>query len=245
MTFLYKLATNNFTVVYLLIANILLFGTSTNVYPQKPTVAPMNANCFMDPKLQKMRSIELAALVAADQKERVTLNKISNIKKINQNGIDQLNSNDLSRRKRVGEIMGEGCLKTAADYTAASIIYLHGDVPDHYYQAFIWANKASVLGDTEQKRLVAMSIDRYLVSIGKKQLFGSQFQASDTTNWCFCLQPVEPAFSDSDRVKYLQKKINVQYKFLLSLNKGNKHCTDIECPINLASSPQGSVPGFW
>ena len=56
---------------------------------------------------------------------------------------------DLIRRKRVGEIFGEGCFKTAKDYSAASLIFQHGDTPDHYYQA-LWANRAVELGDISQ-----------------------------------------------------------------------------------------------
>ena len=72
------------------------------------------------------------------------------------------------------EILGEGCFKSAEDYAAASLIYQHGDSPDHFFQAFIWALRAVQLGDFQQKSLVAMTVDRYLISSGKKQLFGTQ-----------------------------------------------------------------------
>ncbi len=43
-----------------------------------------------------------------------------------------------------------------------------------FFQTFIWAKKAVELGDPSQKRLMAMSIDRYLINIGHKQLFATQ-----------------------------------------------------------------------
>lgn len=39
----------------------------------------------------------------------------------------------------------------------------------------IWSRKTEELGDKNGKSLSALAIDRYLVSISKKQLFGSQF----------------------------------------------------------------------
>jgi hypothetical protein len=247
MAFLPNRTANNLIIGYILLTNICLFGISNNVYSQKATLAPIDTitTCSIGSKLQKMRSKELSTLVEADQKDRSIFNNIKEFNRISQKQIKQLNSNDLRRRKRVGEIMGEGCIKTAADYAAAALIYQHGDVPDHYYQAYIWANRAVDLGDSKQKPLVALTIDRYLVSIGKKQLFGSQFHSSDSTNWCTCLQPIEPTFPDAYREKYSQKKLNEQYKLLSSLNKKNKHCTYTECPMQLSPSPQGTVPGFW
>lgn len=53
-------------------------------------------------------------------------------------------------------------------------MYQHGDVSDHYYLAFMWALRSVALGNEDVKSLVALTVDRYLVSIGKKQLFGSQ-----------------------------------------------------------------------
>ena len=108
----------------------------------------------------------------ADQKERENFAKITELQR------SIFLENDLARRKRVGEIFGEGCLKTPRDYLNAALIYQHGEVSDHYYQAFIWANRALSLGDDKASQFVALTIDRYLVSIGHKQLFGSQAYSS-------------------------------------------------------------------
>ncbi|MBA2649729.1 MAG: hypothetical protein H0U75_09100 [Legionella sp.] len=211
--------------------------SSTAAFSQQ---LPALATCISDPRLQIIRSKELHTMYLADQKERVGFGTDMSRKEIN-----QLIEQDLKRRKRVGEIMGEGCISTMEDYAAAALIYQHGDVPDHYYQAFIWASKALSLGDLKQKALVAMTIDRYLISIGKKQLFGSQFQASSTSGWCTCLLPVEQSFPDSLRMDYLEKKLSEQFKFLLTLNKDKKNCPSNECDIKLSPSLKGSVPGFW
>ena len=217
---------------------VLVYFNNSIAFSQKYLLA--EPTCLNDFKIQKTRSKELAQLLRLDQKERENFDKNITPSKINESIM-----NDLTRRKRVGEIMAEGCFKTASDYTAAALIYQHGDVPDHYYQAFIWANKAITLGDLKQKHLAAMALDRYLISIGKKQLFGTQFYAANAINGCFCLQPVEPSFPESLRMKYLGKKLADQYSYLSKLNEAKKNCQTPECPTKLFSTPRGTILGFW
>lgn len=194
--------------------------------------------CIEQADKQTARSQELKELVDADQTERVDFEFKTEEERAT------LFNNDLVRRKRVGEILGEGCFKTAEDYAAASLIYQHGDSSDHYFQAFIWALRAVQLGYTQQKPLVAMTIDRYLISLGKKQLFGSQAYASDLTGWCYCLEKVELSFPDSFRKEYSGHSLEERYAWLTSINQG-KACSDIECPVPRKPSPRGTVPGFW
>lgn len=147
--------------------------------------------------------------------------------------------------KRVGEILGEGCFKTSDDYVGAALIYQHGEVPAHFYQAFVWANRAVQLGDAHQTILVAVAIDRYLVSIRRMQLFGSQTYASDATGWCYCLEPAEPTFPDTLRKEYAGAFLDERYEWLASVNEG-KDCSNVPCSkLRLQPSPKGSVPGFW
>lgn len=221
----------------LLIIMLLNFSYSSIALSQNQLIP----TCSTDNKLQETRSKELAQLLSLDQKEREHLNHYKAVKEMNK-GIN----NDLIRRKRVGEIMAEGCLKTASDYVAASLIYQHGDVPDHYYLAFMWANRAIALGDVKQKGLAAATIDRYLISIGKKQIFGTQFYADNIIqDGCFCLQPVERSFPDSLRMKYIGKKLSNQYNYVSELNNQKINCSLIECRTKLSSTPKGTIVGFW
>lgn len=194
-------------------------------------------SCADHPEIQEERSQELQRLKEADQREREGFEQFSEAQ------WQQLWENDLIRRKRVGEILAEGCFHVAKDYMAASLIYQHGDVPDHYYQAFIWANRAVELGDEDAKHFVALTIDRYLVSIGKKQLFGSQAYV-DHIGGCFCLQPIEKSFTDTIRKDYLFPSLQEMYQWLASVNEG-KDCLNNECETSLKPTPHGSVPGFW
>lgn len=152
---------------------------------------------------------------------------------------------DLERRKRVGEILGEGCFKSADDYAAAFTVYQHGNTSDQYLQAFLWSKQALAMGKSHMKGDVAMAVDRYLVSIGHKELFGTQ--ASQTTlGGCWCIQPIEDSFPENIRSEY-RGGPNADYTglaYLKILNKGTS-CPAEYCPTNLLPSPRGIVPGFW
>lgn len=194
--------------------------------------------CPYQPALQIQRSKELQSLAETDQKVRLEFEKLSQEERF------QMMKDDLLRRRRVGEIMGEGCLKTAADFAAAALIYQHGDVPEHYFQSFVWANRAVQLGDQTQAHLAAAAIDRYLVSIGKKQLFASQGGAGLKPGACFCLQQTERSFPDARRKSYSGHSLQKGYEMLAIVNKGKK-CPNVECSAPLKPSPKGTVPGFW
>lgn len=155
----------------------------------------------------------------------------------------QMAVNDLKRRKRVGEILAEGCFKNASDYFAAAMIYQHGNAPDHFFQAFIWAQKAVALGDSAAKDLVALTIDRYLIKSGHKQIFGNQLEKVENRT-CLCMDPVEESFPDSKRSEYLGRGLADQIAYLKE-KTGNNLCTPLSCAVDLKPSPPGTVIGFW
>ena len=197
--------------------------------------------CFQDLASQETASKELQALVKADQEVRFAV--IKNGYKMTEIDMKEFTYGDSVRRKRVAEIFAEGCFSKAQDYAAAALVFQHGVTPDHFFQTFIWAKKAIELGDPSQKQLMAMSIDRYLVSTKRKQLFGSQAMKPDSSN-CWCLYPIENTFTDSMRKQYMNKSLADQTKWLESLNQ-NQKCEQVECKMDLESPKTGDVPGIW
>lgn len=188
--------------------------------------------------LQKIRSAELQEILILDQKDR------EHPDFSNQEAIKKISINDEKRRKRVAEIFAEGYLKTASDYHVAALVFQHGTVPDHYYQAYIFAKKGVELGDVSQNQLAALAIDRYLISIGRKQLFGSQYNMYDMKKTCYCMQPVQANFPDNKRKKMAYFNINERYAFMQQLNA--KECPQkINCQSNLKDNMPGSIPGVW
>ena len=212
----------------------------------KPAHASSNEAIDMpcaDLRTQSQRSLELRKILEADQADRGWQTKGQ---QPSQKLLEEMSRHDLVRRKRVGEIFGEGCLKTVADYRAAFFVFQHGNVPDHYFQAFIWAKHALGLGDDRAKSDVAMAIDRYLVSIDHKQLFGTQASMPSPSK-CWCIQPVDETFPQSIRDEY-RGGGNSDYTglaYLKILNVAQKDCPVAYCNKDLQPSPKGLVPGFW
>jgi hypothetical protein len=197
----------------------------------------------MKPDIQTARSEELQKLYNEDQFDYRAQIAADPTAPLDLKKMEQMANDDLKRRKRVGEILGEGCFQKSADYAAAAMIYQHGNSPDHYFQAFTWAKEALTLGDVREKSEVAQALDRYLVSIGHKQLFGTQLFKGPSTN-CYCLQPTEETFPNSTRENYLPDKASYGMTFLTNYN-GQNHCPKPTCPTNLLPTPKGTVVGFW
>lgn len=195
-------------------------------------------HCWQDPSKQKLRAQEIHELFVADQRDR------ENFESLNQQELHMLAENDLIRRKRIGEIFAEGCFKHATDYLDAAYIFQHGDVPDHYFQAFVWANKADELGEPNAKHLAAIAIDRYLIHTGHRQLFASQAIRNQETQGCYCLQEVENTFPDSQRVQMSGVSLQARINWVKSLNEG-KNCTEVFCSTHLKPTPKGSIAGYW
>lgn len=195
-------------------------------------------------EVQTQRSRELQKIRKADQADRAWQVNLEKGMQPSLKLLEKMNRNDLTRRMRVGEIFGEGCINSAADYEAAFIVYQHGNTSAHYFQAFLWAKEALSLG-SPVKGEVAMAIDRYLVSIGHKELFGTQ-AAQPILGGCWCIQPIEESFPESIRDEY-RGGSNAAYTglaYLKVLNKGSS-CPAAFCDTKLSPSPRGTVPGFW
>jgi len=193
-------------------------------------------SCHEDTVRQELRSKELQDLVKADQEDRALPPEKMQW--------EQVLPRDENRRKRVGEIFGEGCFKDSKDYAAAALIYQHGNTPDHFYQTFLWAKKALDLGDPSQSRLMVMGLDRYLVNIGHKQLFATQ--ANKPGNECWCMEEVEKSYPEKDRVKFAKTGLQEAMQWVNSLNSNQASCMPAKiCSKRLLDSKSGTVPGFW
>jgi hypothetical protein len=156
---------------------------------------------------------------------------------------------DEARRVAVAKIFAEGCLKSADDYLRASVVFQHGVVPDHYFQAYIWASRAFDSGRIEAGTMIGNGVDRYLMHLGQKQLFGGQAQmvteGPEARSGCFCLWPVEPSFPDSIRDKYHFKTRAEIQAWLESLNQGKAGCSSGTCQVEAKPVHRGSIPGLW
>lgn len=196
--------------------------------------------CDEDPRRLKLRSAELHAIMQADQDDR-------------KGPIDWaiIGKRDESRRKRVGEIFGEGCFSKAEDYGAAALVFQHGNQPEHAFQCYLWAKEAVArgllkMGEVDLKLLSLSGADRYLVGKKHKQLFATQYNRLKSNKDCRCLQPIESSFSDQQRIDAGSTTIHEALQYVLEKNASIPACKGATfCDSELEPSPKGILPGIW
>jgi hypothetical protein len=113
----------------------------------------------------------------------------------------QVGARDKQRQARVSEIVTAGGAKAADDFYHAAMVFQHGDEPEHYQKAHEWAMRAVELNPefTRARWLAAATEDRYLMSMGKPQKYGTQFRKVDGV---WQLYDVDPSVTDEERAKW-------------------------------------------
>ena len=157
---------------------------------------------------------------------------------------DDIIERDKARRREVAALFGEGCLRTAQDHHDAALVFQHGQVPDHYYQAYLFARRAVALGDEEASWLVPRAIDRYLLSSGYAQLFGSNFtcqQGEDGERSC-CMEPAANGFTDEQRAAMGEPPLAEK---LASFAERMGEAEGRVCEGDRPDPPRGLFPGVW
>jgi hypothetical protein len=94
---------------------------------------------------------------------------------------DKIAARDLERRSQVHKLLESGALKTAADFHDAAFIYQHGQTSDDYILSHVLGTVAVAKGDATSLWISAASLDRYLQSINRPQIFGTQYLSSNNS----------------------------------------------------------------
>lgn len=105
---------------------------------------------------------------------------------------------DDARLARARELYASGGLRTGADWWHAAMILQHSSDADDYLLAHEMSVAAVVKGDENAKWLVAASEDRFLMRIGRKQRFGTQYEPADEPGK-YRLASTDPAVTDELR----------------------------------------------
>lgn len=142
-------------------------------------------------KPQATENVELARMFKEDQDDR----------KPGLHGIDWavVKPRDDVRLARVRELYATNALHTGADWLHAALILQHGNEPDDYLLAHEMCVAALAEGEQGAKWLVAASEDRFLMGIGRKQRFGTQYEPASEAGK-FRLAPVDSRVADGLRV---------------------------------------------
>ena len=110
---------------------------------------------------------ELKHLVAADQADRQFSGTPTKAQ------LKQMSQRDAVRFRRVKQILSVATEFNADEFDAAALLFQHADKPEDYITAHELAACADALGKISS--LAALAEDRFLVSIHRRQRFGSQF----------------------------------------------------------------------
>lgn len=84
---------------------------------------------------------------------------------------------DAARRAETQKLLAAGALKSAEDFREAAFVFQHGGATDDYLLAHTLAMVAVAKGDKTAMWIAAATLDRYLMTVGQKQVFGTQFTA--------------------------------------------------------------------
>ncbi|MFC4293265.1 hypothetical protein ACFOWX_12645 [Sphingorhabdus arenilitoris] len=91
-------------------------------------------------------------------------------------------SGDAERLARTKQLLENGELKAGVDYYRAAFIFQHGNTPEDYLRAHHLAVIAVSLGYKQALWISAATLDRYLLNIGKKQIYGTQYRSVNDVN---------------------------------------------------------------
>ena len=126
----------------------------------------------MPPETDNLRVEELHN---ADQKDREKVYTSSK-------EVEAMKLRDLARRKETLELMSRGEVNTQNDLYRAAVIFLHGAEPKDFLTAHRMATIATIQGHRGARWLTVASLDRFLMSIGLPQVYGTQFEHNDEDN---------------------------------------------------------------
>ncbi len=154
---------------------------------------------------------ELRALFDADQADRRALAEGT----LSQ---PELSVRDMQRRQRLEELVADGVLVNGDDYYYAAYLLQHGNTPEEYRRAHDFAAQAATRGSRPARWLFAATLDRWLVSRGEQQQYGTQYVRVGPHG--YAIYTVDPQVSDEERAQYDVPSLGAQLRMLTDRNGG-------------------------
>ena len=137
----------------------------------------------MPPETDNLR---LEELFAADQKDREKIYAAAE-------DVSALKARDYERRRETFEMLGRGEINTSNDLYRAGVLLLHGAEPKEFLASHRLAVMAAINGHRPSRWLAAASLDRFLMSIGLPQTYGTQFEYNKDENRYQLRLPIDDA----------------------------------------------------
>lgn len=136
---------------------------------------------------------ELEIMYEEDKKQR------ENCDFENREQVEELDKDTKLRILKTKKLLPD--LDTSEIWNCHYVAYLlqHGEGSEDYKLAHDYAEKAVKLGSKATRWLYAATLDRWLVSLGKKQKYGTQFLKTEN-GWV--LAPMDNSITDEERISW-------------------------------------------
>ncbi len=126
--------------------------------------------------------------------------------------------NDSTREARVYELLDSNKVRTSADYSNAALIFHHGEDSVAYGLAVKLMKKSIELDSSKNKWFLAVMSDRYLLSINKPQIYGTQYKRLDN-NVVVREELDSTKITDAERIEYGVETLAEQREKVKNLNR--------------------------
>ncbi len=151
---------------------------------------------------------ELVEIYNADQADRQT------------QPIDRgiVSKRDSLREVRIYELLDSNKVRTSLDFHNAAMIFQHGRDSVAYGMAVKLMRKSIELDSTANKWLLAAAIDRYLLSKGEPQIYGTQYWKMKDQSWE--LGEIDTTkITDAERIEFGVETLAQQREKVKRMNK--------------------------
>ena len=127
---------------------------------------------------------------------------------------------DSIRRMRILEMSSQDLLQTSDDFYHAAMVFQHGTDSTSYKKAICFMKSAIKLDKKRSKWLLAAATDRYLLSVRKPQIYGTQYQKKPFEPWGLAKMDTT-TISDSVRIEFGVRTLSEQQENLIKMNKSD------------------------
>lgn len=132
------------------------------------------------------------------------------------NFVKKLFKEEKQVRKEILKMLKEGKIKTSDDFYRAAWFFHHGSSFHSYALAVALATASYHLGELWGKNFYAVALDRFLLSIGQPQHFGTQFEGKKRK---LKLASYNKKTTDKERKEYFVNPIKKTIKEIQKLNQ--------------------------
>lgn len=158
--------------------------------------------------IQKTDNEELIKLYTQGLDDRKDWDPTTSLKKIG--------NRDAEHIERALQLLTEGKVKTTYDFYRMAMLFQHGRTTENYRKAnaFAWVAATMKPGDVDLMWLTAATWDRWLMSQGKPQQYGTQYSPVPGTNTYVLKDFDDSVISDSEREKCgIEKAADIQRSY--------------------------------